>query len=95
MKLDAKHTILTLRGTPSEFADIVGFPDYDTLEELKSVVGCITEDTRVVALLSREPWELSGTWKAFTESIGYPEASSKEELLDAFQHLHPSVTIER
>lgn len=96
MILDARHIILTLRGSPDEFANTVaGFPDYDNIEDLKSALGHVAEGSGVVVMCSRVPWELGGTWKAFAELIGYPEANTLEDFLDAFQEMHSSVHIER
>jgi len=95
MKLDARHIILTLQGTPSEFAGIIGFPDYDNIQDLKAALGRLTENTALATPSILELWELSGTWKDFAEFIGYPEAVSLEDFLNAFQRLHPRVTVVR
>lgn len=90
---------MVLKGTPQEFGEFIGWPDFTDERELAVAVGHLASETGVTARTpiplpyGQFPWNLQGTWQAFAELIGMPEAVSKEDMLDAFRDIHPYVTV--
>jgi len=79
---------LILTGTPDEFAEFIGFPDYDNLKDLRAALRHLAADADVEVITKRAPWVITGSWECFAELIGLPEASTKEEAVEAMKKLH-------
>ncbi len=89
----AKNGRWRLVGTPDEFADITGFPDYDTYDDLKVSIAHITENTSTKFKDHRGWYELTGSRSDLAEIAGFPEARTVVETLGAFEQLHPKVKV--
>jgi hypothetical protein len=88
MKVTDDDSQLTLVGTPDEFAEFIGFPDYDTLRDLRSALRHLAAEVDVEVLTKRAPWTITGSWENFAELIGLPEATTKQEVVASMQALH-------
>jgi hypothetical protein len=93
MKLEVVGKNLVLTGTQGEFAEFIGFPDYDNVPDLRSALFHVAEDTHAVidAPLCVQEWKVTGSWKDFAEIIGLPKASTQEEVMEATRSLHKTL----
>jgi len=95
MNLDTKGRKLTLFGTPNEFAEFVGLPDYEDKSDILSGLYTMAADTNatIITPIGASHWRLQGSWQDFAEIIGYPEASTKEETVESILDIHSNVKV--
>jgi len=82
-----------LVGTPDEFAEFAGLPDYDTLPEAMSAVATMMEGSTARFKDHKGWWELRGSRSDLAEIIGLPEARTVAETLEAFMEIHPDIKV--
>ncbi len=79
-----------LRGHPSEYAEIVGLPDYSSLAELRKAVRSATSGLLITHHLEGSTqWSSSGkVWQNLAEWSGSPEARTPLVAARAFARIH-------
>ncbi len=82
-----------LVGTPDEFADFIGFVQYNELTEVMSGLANVMEGTHTKFKDHRGWWELRGSRADLAEIVGLPEAKTVAETLEAFTGMHPNVRV--